>query len=117
MAIYVETTDPKQLLTDIKKEITEGRIATWSIDKDGDFTHNVDQWRNCAWFQPRIKDNKLILGIMCRKDRNMSVLEYAVYHGRFVEMLLAHFDKTCNNITATSKVTIYDRVKPSNPTK
>lgn len=117
MAIFVETSNPKQLLADIKKEISEGKIATWSCDKDGDFTHNVDQWRYKAWFHPRIKDDQLILGVICRKDRNMSVLEYAVYHGRFVEMLLTHFDKTCGHITATSKVTMYDKVKPTNLAK
>lgn len=117
MAIYIETSNPKQLLEDIKKSIRDRKITTWSCDTDGDFTHDVDQWRYKAWFRPRIKEDRLIFGIICRKDRNLSVLEYAIYHGRFVEMILTHFDRVCNDITATSKVTTYDMVKASNPAK
>lgn len=114
MAVIVHTSDPKQLLLDIKKYITDGKIKTWSFDVDGDFTHDVDQWRYQAWFRPFVKSDTLVFGILCRKDKNVSVVDYAVYHGRFVEMLLTHFDNQCDNIISTSKVTPYDKVKAEN---
>ena len=66
------------------KYITNEKIKTWSFDADGDFTHDVDQWRYQAWFRPFVKSDTLIFGILCRKDKNISVVDYAVYHGRFV---------------------------------
>ena len=115
MAIYIHTSDPKQLLSDIKKYIEDGKIKTWTCDSDGDFTHNVDQWRNQAWLRPFITPDKLIFGILCRRDKNVSVRDYAVYHGRFVEMILTHFDTRCGDVIATSKVSKYDKVKATNP--
>ena len=38
MAVIVHTSDPKQLLSDIKKYITNEKIKTWSFDADGDYT-------------------------------------------------------------------------------
>lgn len=38
----------------------------------------------------------------------MSVVEYAVYHGRFIEMLLSHFDKHCQSMEATPLPTKHD---------
>lgn len=115
MAIYVKISDPKQLLSDIKKYIEDGKIKTWSCDADGDFTYNADQWQKRAWMRPFVTPDTLILGILCRKDKDVSVIEYAVYHARYVEMLLAHFDKRCGDIVSTSKVTRYDKVKAYNP--
>lgn len=110
MAIIVKTSNPKQLLSDIKKHVEDNKIRTWSFDSDGDFTHDVDQWRYQAWFRPFLESNQLVFGILGRKDKNVSVVDYAVYHGRFVEMLLTHFDMQCNDIISTSKVTSYDSV-------
>lgn len=39
----------------------------------------------------------------------MSVETYAVYHGRFSEMLLAHFDDEFSNVYSTAQKTKYDR--------
>ena len=116
MAIYVKTSDPKQLLEDIKKNISDGKIKTWSCDADGDFTYEAEQWHCRAWMRPfTSQSGEIIFGILCRKDRNISVTDYAVFHGRFVEMLLVHFDRQCEDIISTSKVTKYDKVKASNP--
>lgn len=116
MAIYVKTSNPKQLLDDIKKKIKDGDIKTWSCDLDGDFTYEETQWRCHAWMRPfPMQSEHLIFGMLCRKDKNVSVMDYAVFHGRFVEMLLTHFDRRCDDIISTSKVTKYDRVKASNP--
>lgn len=114
MAIYVRTNNPQSLLKKIRAAIDDERITTWSYDKDGDFTHNVDQWRERAWIGAKIDEERIIFYAICRKDKDMSIIEYAVFHGRFVEMLLSHFDTECQDISVTPLATKYDRVK-SNP--
>ena len=111
MAIFVRTNTPGMLVENIKKKIDEHKIDTWSVDSDNDFTHNVDQWRNRAWIRYTIEVGRVVFYVICRRDANMSIAEYAVYHGRFVEMLLAHFDKDCNAIEVSPLATSYDSVK------
>lgn len=113
MAIFIKTSMPSKLLTDIKSQIKNGQIDSWSVDNDGDFTHNVVQWRYKAWLRPHVEDGRLVMGILCRTDKNISVSEYAIYHGRFVEMILAHFDNRCSDIITTAMPTKYDTI--SNP--
>lgn len=113
MAIFVKTTTPGLLIENIKKKIDEHKIDTWSVDSDGDYTHNTDQWRNRAWIRHRIETGRVVFYVICRVDSNMSVVEYAVYHGRFVEMLLTHFDKECDAIEVTPLATSYDSVVAS----
>lgn len=112
MAIFVKTNTPGILVENIKKYIDEHKIDTWSVDSDNDFTHNVDQWRNRAWVRYKIECGRVVFCVLCRKDANMTIAEYAVYHGRFVEMLLAHFDRDCDAIEVSPLATSYDTVKP-----
>ena len=113
MAIFVKTTTPSLLIENIKKKIDEHMIDTWSVDSDGDYTHNTDQWRYRAWIRHRIEPCRVVFYVICRNNSNMSVVEYAVYHGRFVEMLLTHFDKECDEIEVTPLATSYDSVAVS----
>ena len=46
--------------------------------------------------------------VIRRKGVDMTIVEYAVYHGRFVEMLLAHFNKECDAIEVSPLATNYD---------
>ncbi len=92
MAIVVTTSDPRLLLEAIKKGTKDRRIETWEYN-DGYFTHSPAQWRAQAFFRPNITGEGLVLNIIRPKDRNVSSEVYAVYHGRFIEMLLAHFDR------------------------
>jgi hypothetical protein len=92
MAIVVVSTVPSALLAGIKKDIDGGKIDTWEYDADGDFTHSPDQWRYKAWLRPTLQEDRVIFRIMPPVKTHMSRAVYAVYHGRFVEMLLAHFD-------------------------
>lgn len=103
MAIEVKTSTPKWLLDAIKKAIDEGEIATWEYDADGDFTHKPDQWRNKAWLSPRVSTGALSFGIVGTKSGDMGKLVYGVYHGRFIEMLLSHFDGDFSTASATAQ--------------
>ena len=88
--------------------IDDGHIATWKYDEDGDFYHSPDQWEHNGWLRPFHTDNYLIFGIITPKNETMSKLTYAVYHGRFVEMLLNHFDRDSDWIYTSTQATKYD---------
>lgn len=108
MAVFINTDNPTELLSEIKKAIDKREIVTWEYDNDGDFTHTPEQWRKKAWLRPHVEPNRLIFGIVDRKDINLSIDEYAVFHGRFVEMILEHFDKKCSEIKVSPLGTKYD---------
>lgn len=102
MAITAFTQDPRKLLTAIKKAIDDSNVETWAYDKDGDFFHTPDQWKGKAWFRPFLQQGSLVFGLIAQKEVAMSKLVYGVYHGRFIEMLLVHFDQDFNNVSATA---------------
>ncbi|MET4138120.1 hypothetical protein [Pedobacter sp. UYP1] len=105
MAIIIETNAPADLLAAIKKEIDEEKIETWSYDADGDFTHTPEQWRYDAWLRPKIYVGELRFGILKNENIDMSTIIYGVYHGRFIEMLLSHFDNKFTDALATAHKT------------
>lgn len=98
------------LLSDIKQKINDGEITTWIVDSDGDITHKSDQWKYKAWFHPQIEENRLVLAIWGRKSANMSVEEYAAYHGKFLRMILVHFDKQMDGIEISPLASKYDNI-------
>lgn len=113
MAIHVGTSDPSNLINKIRELIDSKSISTWSYDQDGDFTYEVEQWKNRAWVHASSEEGRVVFSVLCRKDKNMSVIEYAVYHGRFVEMLLTHLDQQCINIEVTPLASKYDIINAS----
>ncbi len=103
MAIVVYTPDPMALLKAIKKNIDERKIDTWKYDKDGDFTHLPDQWENKAWLRPYVSSGILQFGLLGQINVEMTKVVYGVYHGRFIEMLLTHFDNDFSSATSTAQ--------------
>lgn len=101
MALSVKTDNPTGLLASIKKAIDDNEIATWSYDKDGDFTHTPDQWKNKAWLRPKAEEVELRFLIISPKDTIITKMVSGIYHGRFIEMLTSHFDKKFSSATAT----------------
>lgn len=110
MAIYVKTETPRGLVQKINQDIKENRIQTWTVDNDGDYTHVPEQWKNRVWVRPHIEEKRVVFGVLGRKDANMTVTEYAVYHGRFVEMLLSNYDRICSSIEVSPLGTKYDSI-------
>jgi hypothetical protein len=111
MAVIVFTSDPPGLLRAIRLATADGSIATWSIDADGDFTHTAEQWRLKAWLRPKVLTDRIVFNIFPPKKTVISKTTYAIYHGRFIEMLLAHFDTQFERALATGLATDGDRVK------
>lgn len=102
MALYFKSDNPQKLLDEFKKAIEEGKIATWSCDEDGDFTHTPEQWQKKAWLHPKIESGQLAFYIIPPKGTNITTLVYAVYHGRFIESMLHHCDKLFSDSIATA---------------
>lgn len=105
MAIIIKTDTPKALLQAIKDQIDEKEILTWSYDNDGDFTHTPDQWNKQAWLRPVVGQGELTFGIIGPQDVGVTSVIYGVYHGRFIEMVLSHFDKKFTRVSATALLT------------
>ncbi len=104
MAIHITCINTAQNLKEsIFELLDQEEVDTWVMDNEGDFTLTPPQWREKAWFRCSSSDGKeLVFGIIGRRDKQMSKIIYAVYHGRFVEMLLTHFDMEIKEIRMTS---------------
>lgn len=100
MAIIVKINTPILLVSRIIQMIDDKVIDTWFYDDDKDFTH-IGQWKNKAWFTPIYGEKQVKFALLGRKSVNMTLMEYSVYHGRFVELLLNHFPKEINGIVIT----------------
>jgi len=110
MAIYFETNNPTELLATFKKKIVEKNIVTWSYDSEGDFTHTTPQWNRKAWLRPEVTSGRLALYILGPKGQNITTEIYAIYHGRFIESMLAHCDSLFSEANATAIATIRDSI-------
>lgn len=103
MAIEVITDDATGLLTAIYAGINSREIETWVYEsEDGCFTHAAPQWQYQAWLTPEAEEKILRLSILAPEERPISVEAYAVYHARFTEMLLAHFDNRISHICVSA---------------
>jgi hypothetical protein len=111
MAVIVYTSSPPALLEEIRAAIDENHVVTWTYDSDGDFTHATQQWRYLAWLRPRTQSDRLIFNTVTPTDQSLSSEAYAIYHGRFIEMLLAHFDEKFTSVTATAMPELPDLVE------
>ena len=109
MAIIVKTENPQELLKLIYKAIDDGHVKTWEYDEAKDFTHITSdgQWYNKAWLKPHIDPiaKELKLGILFSRKVEKTKLIYGVYHGRFIEMLLTHFNDSFTTVLATAQLT------------
>lgn len=110
MAIIVSTLLPNYVVGSIRRKIDEELIDTWSYDEDGDFTH-TGQWKDKAWMHPSIdsENNTVTFVIFGRKNVEMTLMEYSIYHGRFLEMLINHFPKEIISVKITPPLdNLYD---------
>jgi hypothetical protein len=112
MALIVETDDPNELLSSVLEEIDAGKIRTWQRQKDGKdyLTHSPEQWRYAAWMKGQVSEGELVFNIYPTRGKTVTSEAYAIYHGRFAEMLLAHFDRNFHRASATALATSDDEV-------
>ena len=110
MAIIVTTSRPLKLLSSLRDGMSDRTVKTWICDSDGDFTMSSDNWKHKAWLRPTVKEDSLALHIFPPKNTNISTTVYAVYHARFVEMLLRHFDTKFRGTRVTAMPVSPDQV-------
>jgi hypothetical protein len=110
MAIIVTTSRPRALLSRIREGMSDGAVTTWICDSDGDFTMSSDTWKDKAWLRPTVREDSLALNIFPPRDTTMPTSVYAVYHARFIEILLRYFDKAFQSARATAMPVSPDRV-------
>jgi hypothetical protein len=94
MALTFNTARPNALLNGLKQAVRDGEIVTWKLDEDGDFTHKTssDQWTGRAWMRPTVAaGTSLGFSILHSTNATNKSLISAVYYGRFLETMLAHF--------------------------
>jgi len=108
--ISFSTTTPHALLSELKKAIDERKITTWS-HANGYFTHTPEQWRAKAWLLPTVVGSELRFGIIHPQGMTISTEIYAIYHGRFIEMMLAHFDSKLSSGWASALPTAQDKIR------
>lgn len=106
--ISFSTNNPQGLLAAMKKAIDQGHVATWKYDTDGDFTHSPDQWRGKAWLRPKVVAGELQFGILFPRGEQATKEVYAVYHGRFIEMAMTHFDNSFRKASGTAQAVTPD---------
>jgi hypothetical protein len=111
MAVIVYVPDPQTLLESIRAAAKAGKLASWSIDADGDFTHDTPEWRLKAWLRPRVSDDRIVFTIVTPQKKDMTKGIYAAYHGHFIQMLLIHFDTKFQRAVATALPAEGDLVK------
>ena len=100
MAILLRTSHPQTVIDGIKRKIDFNQITSWSYDEDGDFVF-VEEGI-IAWMRPVILVTRVDFYVIGRNDTEMSLKEYAKFHSRFVEMLLAYFPEDCKYMLVTS---------------
>lgn len=110
MAIIVTTRSSRALLSSIKEGISDGTVTTWICDSDGDFTLSSNVWKHKAWLRPTVKEGTLAVHIFPPKNTRMSTAVYAVYHSRFIKLLLRHFDGEFDSVRATAMPVWPDKV-------
>jgi hypothetical protein len=114
MALTVSTSSPQALLDAIKDAIDDKKVLTWGYkDVNGVryYTHTAHQWKKRAWFKPSIKPGALVFNIVPPQGKRVTTEVYAIYHGRFAEMLLAHFDQMFSEATVSALAKDGDMVK------
>lgn len=111
MAVRIFTDDPEALLQAIRVGIDTGKIKTWAYERHGYFLHTAPQWKNQAWLKPHVLPDRLLLNVVPPRGKTVSQVAYAVYHGRFIEMVLSHFDRKFTLAVATALPTSGDRVQ------
>jgi len=102
MAITIKSQNPAALLAAIKKAIDDDEVETWEYDAHGDFTHTPAQWIHHAWLRPTVSPGQLTFGIVPNQKKILSSLIYGIYHGRFIEMLLSHFEDKFTDAVASA---------------
>lgn len=115
MAIHFLTSNAKHLLEQFDARIAQteakGKIKTWQKNSGGYYTHVAPEWKEQAWFKPKIASDRLTFNIVKSQDSVVTPLVYAYYHGHLLETFLNHFDTLFSQAVASAMAEANDLVK------
>ena len=101
MAVSIAAADPAFLLKGILARFDQRTIEGWC--RDGEcFTLTDPEWSTRAYLRPLLQTENLVLGLVPTEGQGMSKELYAVYHGRFIDMLLRHFSDVIGSVQLTT---------------
>ena len=103
--------DGPRLIEMINEAINNGQIKSWIVDSDGDYTRSQEPWKERAWIrysQDKNDQNHVLFIIVQPKNQSISKAVYGVYHGRFAEMLITHFDSYISELGISPLLTEHD---------
>jgi hypothetical protein len=114
MAVDFITTQPQHLLNEfrsrIKQAASTGKITTWEVDADGDFSHKAANWRHLAWFRPSVRQGALRFNIIKPQGQSIAITTYGYYHGHLTETFLNHFDSLFSQAISSAQPILGDVV-------
>src|SRR5438876_10058301 len=102
--LVVNTPHPEELLAALRRAVDSRKIEAWSCDHDGDYTYDQPPWRGKAFLRPVVIVGALKFVLLGQQNALMTKAAYGVYLGRFIELLLAHFDDRFTGLSATASV-------------
>lgn len=108
--IQIITDNSTRLLEALRDAVQSAHIQEWIIDDQGDFTYANAPWKNLAWMRVRKTTNGLRVNIVGNKEFPVDDETYAVYHSRFVEMLVLYFDESFDTVEVTALGTESDLI-------
>ena len=94
----------KKIIETMRKDT----IAGWVIDSENDMTLTSISWRNKSWMHivmPKVGETDLTISIIGPANIFITNEVYAVYHSRFLEMLLRNFDRDILKFEVSSALT------------
>lgn len=102
MAVIIDVEQPNEFLADMKSKMESSQIDSWLFDNDGDMTCLSFNMENKAWFHPYfVSDDRLVFGILGRKNVLMTISEYSIYHSCFINTILYYYGKRIKSIRIT----------------
>jgi hypothetical protein len=100
LMVFAFTTNGDRLIQQLLAKLKDGSIATWEgrylKGKVLALTHLPGQYADCAYFRPQFREHGVRFDYLPGTKNRCPTDTFAVYHGRFSELIIQH----CNGLFA-----------------
>lgn len=107
--ITINTKGKAEILANRIADTIRGNvISDWIIDGEDDITLSNAQWRHKSWMRIKMSqtnNRQLYVAMIGSANAFITGPMYAVYHSKYVEMLLRYFDTEIENFVVSSALT------------
>lgn len=90
MSIFLRTGDPQALAARFNGLIAAREISAWTVDRFGNYFHDVPHWHYAAFFNPVILGDGLRLNLHFIDKSCDRRFCFAELHGAMLQALLQH---------------------------